>query len=258
VTIAPPEVDRPDGRAEVIAMGCGGIEHSAVLVSLRAADDLNEVAREWSTVGIDELAGADPWRTFRWYLGQKHYSGTYWSSTVGSSVIYESRLELARLLFADFDPTVRHIVAQPFLLRATVGQKARKHIPDYLLLTDTGPVIMDVKPARRLADPKVKFTFAWTREIVEARGWRYEVATEPPGVELENVQFLSGYRRNWLFPTQLLVQVRACNLNGGSLDDAFNCLPTEPDELVRSAVLHLLWRQELATSPRKTLPGLWP
>jgi hypothetical protein len=36
-------------------------------------------------------------------------------------VIYESRLELARLLFADFDESVRHIVAQPFLLKAYVA-----------------------------------------------------------------------------------------------------------------------------------------
>ena len=30
--------------------------------------------------------------------------------------IYESPLEMARLLFADFDTRVRYIVAQPFLL----------------------------------------------------------------------------------------------------------------------------------------------
>lgn len=35
-------------------------------------------------------------------------------------VIYESRLELACLLFGDFDASVRHIVAQPFLLKAEV------------------------------------------------------------------------------------------------------------------------------------------
>ena len=97
---------------EVIAMGRDGIEPSTVLVSLRTADDLDEVAKEWAAVGTDELALAEPWRTFRWYLGQRHYSGTYWSSTVGVPVIYESRLELARLLFADFEPSVRHIDAR--------------------------------------------------------------------------------------------------------------------------------------------------
>jgi hypothetical protein len=52
-----------------------------------------------------------PWRTFRWYYGQQHYSGSYWASTMSAHVIYESRLELARLLMADFDTSVNHIVA---------------------------------------------------------------------------------------------------------------------------------------------------
>lgn len=46
-------------------------------------------------------------------MGQKHYSGSYWSSTQADHVIYESRLELARLLYADFDRDVTAIVAQP-------------------------------------------------------------------------------------------------------------------------------------------------
>ena len=50
--------------------------------------------------------------------GQAHYPGYYWSATAGGHVIYESRLELARLLLADFDPDVTAIAAQPFLLRA--------------------------------------------------------------------------------------------------------------------------------------------
>ena len=41
--------------------------------------------------------------------------GSDWSATEGSRVIYESRLELARLLFADFDRSVHRICAQPFL-----------------------------------------------------------------------------------------------------------------------------------------------
>lgn len=88
--------------------------------------------------------------------------GTYWSSTVDGHVIYESLLELARSLFAGFDARVRHIAAQPFLLRTSVDRKPCKHIPDYLVITDTGPVVVDVKPARRLADPKVASTFEWT------------------------------------------------------------------------------------------------
>ncbi len=218
---------------------------SSVSVSYRRPDDLSEVTQEWHAAGADELATAAPWRSFRWYRGQKHYSGTYWSSTVGGHVIYESRLELARLLFADFDAEVRHIVAQPFLLRARVDGKMRRHVPDYLLIEDSGPVVVDVKPAQRLADPKVVFTFGWTRQLVEERGWRFEVATESPAIELRNVRFLAGYRRGNLFSSTLLERVRAEIADGASLGHAFDCLPGETPAYVKSAVLHLLWRQEL-------------
>jgi hypothetical protein len=71
------------------------------------------------------------------------------------------------------------------------------------------------------------------------------VATEQQAVELANVRFLAGYRCDWLFCPQLLAQLRAQNLDGASLDDAFKCLPTEPSQRVKSAVLHLLWCHEL-------------
>jgi hypothetical protein len=92
-------------------------------------------------------------------------------------------------------------------------------------------------------------------QIVEARGWRYEVATEAVAVELENIRFLAGYRRDWLFHPQLLGQVRESDLDGSPLEDAFNCLPGEPIHHVKSAVLHLLWRQELLIDLSKPLSG---
>jgi len=67
-------------------------------------------------VSVSALLEAVPWRTFRWYFGQRHYSGTWWSATIRDHVIYESRLELSRLLLADFDPRVRRISAQPFMV----------------------------------------------------------------------------------------------------------------------------------------------
>lgn len=71
-----------------------------------------------------------PWRQFRWHRGQAHYSGLYWSATTGGHVAYESRLELARMLLADFAPQVRWIVAQPFLVEAVVAGQSRRHVPD--------------------------------------------------------------------------------------------------------------------------------
>ncbi|MFI6701705.1 TnsA-like heteromeric transposase endonuclease subunit [Streptomyces sp. NPDC050509] len=143
---------------------------------------------------------------------------------------------------------MRHIVAQPFLLKADADGKVRKHIPDCLLVTDDGPVVVDVKPRHRLGKPEVAFTFAWTREAVTSRGWQYEVWSEPDPHVLENVRFLAGYRHAWLFDPGLLATLRAADLDGRPLGDAFRLLPKCPRPLVKSAVLHLLWSEYVTTA----------
>lgn len=217
------------------------------VVSARSRDGKCVDGLSWMTVPIDLLGSATPWRTFRWRRGQRHYSGAYWSATMRDHVIYESRLELARLLFADFDPSVHRIVAQPFLMKTVVAGKVRKHIPDYLLITGQGPIVVDVKPRQRLRRPEVASTFDWTRRAVESRGWRYEVWSEPPEAELENIRFLAGYRRDWLFSPEILDELRRAGLDGVLLDEAVRCLPGWPELHVRAAVYHLLWAHDLRT-----------
>lgn len=103
----------------------------AAQLSRQHVGDGAEEIRPLDEVAVDDVVTSAPWRTFRWYGGQQHYSGTYWAATESDHVIYESRLELARLLFADFDVGVQRIAAQPFLLRCPVDGKERRHIPDY-------------------------------------------------------------------------------------------------------------------------------
>lgn len=215
----------------------------SVAVHFRCSVERSEIVCPWAAVDASALRSALPWRTFRWHHGQKHYSGTFWSATQNDHVIYESRLELSRLLFADFDVSVRRIVAQPFLLRAPVAGAVRRHIPDYMLFTGAEPIVVDVKPRHRVSKPENVFTFAWTKKAVESRGWRYEVWSEPPRAELENVRFLARYRRDWLFDHGLLDELRALDLDGATVGTALRALPAHPDTLVRSAVLHLLWQQ---------------
>lgn len=210
----------------------------------------------WKNTSSARLAAAAPWRVFRWYQGQRHYSGTYWSSTMRDHVIYESRLELSRLLFDDFDPSVRRILAQPFLLKAKVEGKIRKHIPDYLLISDDGPVVVDVKPRRQVDKPAVAFTFDWTRQLMEKRGWQYVVWSEPASAELENLRFLAGYRRDWLFDSSLLDALRAMGLDRRTLGGLEDGLPGREPEHVRSALFHLLWCGELLTDLSTPLSSL--
>lgn len=156
-------------------------------------------------------------------------------------------------MFADFDASVHHVVAQPSLLKADVAGSVRGHIPDYLLVTETGPLVVDVKPRHRATRPDNAFTFAWTRQVVESRGWRYEVWSEPPTVELENVRFLAGYRRDWLFDHELLAELRSADLDGATLAAACQARSKWPAALVRTAVLHLVWQQHFTVDLTRPL-----
>jgi hypothetical protein len=82
---------------------------------------------------------------------------------MGSHFISESRLELARLLLANFDPGVTAIAAQPFLLQARpAGRRALRHVPDFLLVhADEFVRVVNVKPADKLAEPRIAEALAW-------------------------------------------------------------------------------------------------
>ncbi|MGW7426145.1 hypothetical protein ACWGJB_40115 [Streptomyces sp. NPDC054813] len=54
-------------------------------------------------------------------------------------------------------------------MKATVNGKVRKHVPDFPLVTEQGPVVVDLKPLRRVAKAEVAFTFDWVRQAVELR-----------------------------------------------------------------------------------------
>jgi hypothetical protein len=190
------------------------------------------------------MADTKPLRTFRWYKGQPHYSGTYWSSTEATHVIYESRLELSRLLLADFDPTVSRIFAQPLMIRTKVDGRWRRHTPDYLLIAGGELRFVAVKPQRRLEDPTVVATFAWVREVVESNGLSFEVASEPPQPYFDNVRFLAGYRRESSISDEALATLRARSLAGISIGDVLRAA-TGPEPLTRAALLHMLWTHEL-------------
>lgn len=189
-----------------------------------------------------------PWRTFRSYDKQKHYSGTYWSSTVSDHVIYESRLELANLVIADFDFNVKRIAAQPFMLTATVNDRTRAHILDYLWGTDEQPIVVDVVRRERLAHDAVQLLCAWTRVIIESCGWTYQVVCEPDPIYLANVQFLAGYRRGWLVNQDVLGELRARieQIHSRSIAEVEASVSGYPHPLIRPALMHMLWCRQLA------------
>ncbi|WP_199236036.1 TnsA-like heteromeric transposase endonuclease subunit [Micromonospora sp. S4605] len=211
-------------------------------VRWRGADgSLSESAL--ARVVVEDVLAGMPVRDCRWYRGRRFYSGWYWSATMRRLVAYESRLELARIMLADFDAAVVGIAAQPFQLVGEDGSRVRRHVPDLLLLNDSGLVtVVDVKPARRVAEPDVAAMFAWTREVVAARGWAFEVWTGADRQVLANVTFLAGYRRRPVVNEALVpvaLELAAGQATVGGLEAALTSYA--PLEVARPVVLHLIW-----------------
>ncbi len=198
------------------------------------------------------VLSAVPWRTVRSRRGQRHLPGWYWSATTGGHVVYESRLELARLLLADFDIDVVGIAAQPFL----VQEGDRRHIPDFLLRRVDGSVlIVNVKPTERLSDERVADALAWAGRVFAGRGWEHEVWSGVDAQLLANVRFLAGYRRAALieavtraeavWPAGTVLSIAAAE---AALRDAGVADP-------RPVVLHQLWSGRLRVDLQRPLAG---
>jgi hypothetical protein len=207
--------------------------------------DSGTTVMPWSDADADAIAEGVPWRRFSSYLGQRNYPGLYWCATEANLVGYESLLERSRLLFADFDRSSKRVASQPFQITARVDGEQLERVPDYLVLTDTGPLVIDVTRRERLERPKYRHIFDLTRQVVESRGWQYELAHEPPRIEHTNIRFLSGYRRPWLFDEKILaeIQLRAESESEPSVS-GIAAGTSYPKHTALPALMHLLWRQD--------------
>jgi hypothetical protein len=229
---------------------------SSALVQLRHADGSTS-AIALDRTGIDQVAQCLPWRRFRSRRDQRHLPGSYWSSTMGAHVVYESQLELARLLLADFDPDVSGIWAQPMRLTAKFGSRTRVHVPDFLLVSPSGRVtLVNIKPARRVADPKVADQLAWPGELAGARGWDYEVWSGADAVLVDNVRFLAGYRRRFVVSTQQAQAAVDAVVDGEQLAEVERRLAAgAPAHAARLGLLAALWDGLLVTDLTRPLSG---
>ena len=209
---------------------------------------------------VDEVLAGLPVREFRWYRGRRHYSGWYWAATISGHVVYESRLELARILLADRDPGVVAIAAQPVWLAGLDDGRVRRHVPDLLLAHRGGGLtFVDVKAASRLADERVVAQFAWMRQVCDRFGFGFEVWSGVDPVVLENIRFLAGYRAAGLICGELLDEILAAVRGPVPLEEVERSVARGSDRgWVRPAVLHALWRGLLEADLTRPLDVLTP
>jgi hypothetical protein len=207
-------------------------------------------------VDAESVARGRPVRRARSYAGQRHYSGLFWSATTGGHVLYESRLELDRLLLADFDPDVEWLATQPMWLSGADGAKTRAHVPDLLTrLRAGGYLVTDVKPAEFAARPEVAQVFAWTGRACAERGWRYEVWSGDAPAVLDNLRFLAQGRRPEFLDPEALRAVRRVLADGMTFAEV-ECEAAKlgiARAAIRPALLAVLWAGEWSVDLRRPL-----
>ena len=183
----------------------GGPPADAV-VSLRMADG-GEASFPLRQVQGRQVIAAVPWRK-RAVPAARPTTRATSGRRPGGHVIYESRLELARLLLADFDRDVTAIAAQPFLLQARVAGRLAGMCRTSCWRTRTSRCWWSTssRPASsRTRGPPRRWPGrgGWSRR----HGWEYEIWSGADPVLLANVRFLAGYRRPGLLPETLLDDV---------------------------------------------------
>ena len=198
-------------------------------------------------VGIGQLYECSPVRTFRWHRGQQHFPGWYWSATERGHVMYESRLELLRLMIADFDADVVAIRSQPFRMAYTDSSgKRRRHVPDFaLVLSDQRLRIVNVKPADRLADAKVRESLDSAHAVLQACGFETEIWTGCDPQVATALRFIAGYRNAALFNDEEIRSAEKCLHGVMTIDEAEMRLRSQNIQHPRPLVLHFIWTQKL-------------
>ncbi|WP_083875137.1 TnsA-like heteromeric transposase endonuclease subunit [Arthrobacter nitrophenolicus] len=162
------------------------------------------VLSAWASLGLEH---ALPVRSFFSWPGKRNYEGSWWSSTTGSHVSFESLLERDFLMLADYDQDVVGIASQPFAVLWPKGTDGgRGHVPDFFVrLRDGGGRVVDVRHRDHLEAGSCQF--ALTRALCDEAGWEYEVFSGIPEPRSSNLRWLSGYRFQRYAPAGTVVPV---------------------------------------------------
>ena len=138
---------------------------------------------------------AKPVRSFHWAKGAAHFPGSWWSSTTGDHVGFESWLKRNHVMLMDFDPDVTGFASQPFWLHwLDQGGRPRRHAPDFFARrADGGGVVVDVRPDDRIPAKDAE-VFRITALACAQAGWDFRRAGTIDPVVRANVRWLSRYR----------------------------------------------------------------
>ncbi len=135
-----------------------------------------------------------PVREFASFPGQSHFPGSWWFSSSGGHVGFESWLERDVVMSLDADPRVTAVASQPFWLSWPDGERLVRHAPDFFVRRrDGSAVVIDVRADDRVEDSDAAKFAATARACMQA-GWQYRRIGALDPVLAANLRWLAGYR----------------------------------------------------------------
>ncbi|MFF8971900.1 TnsA-like heteromeric transposase endonuclease subunit [Streptomyces sp. NPDC014995] len=190
-----------------------------------------------------DIGRSIPVRRFTWRTNQFHRPGLEYVMATDRHHGFESHEEECLLLVADFAAGLLEALSQPFRLKFIAEGRKIEHTPDFLLVTDSGLFLIDVRPAGRItAEDALKF--AASAEAALSAGWRYGVVVGWRQHVLANVDALSAERRPLPDVLGIQAQLQETAAQGlmsyGELVERC-CLPA----IGRAHAIHLLWSRNL-------------
>jgi hypothetical protein len=224
-------------------------DRTCVLLRLDGTTRNCDVSGDLALLAVEQ---AVPIRRFFAWLGKRNYEGLWWSSTVRAHVPFESLLEREYLMWADFEPDIVAVAAQPLALlwpRGTTGSKS--HVPDFFVRFSNGDGrLVDVRHPHRVDQAAAQFNL--TRDVCAEVGWDYEVFTGLDPLIEQNVRWLAGYRQDRCAPADdAFTAITSCFAHPLQLGHGVHRVARSTGaskDLVLANVLHLLWRRQLTAN----------
>ncbi|MCX5112845.1 TnsA-like heteromeric transposase endonuclease subunit [Streptomyces sp. NBC_00378] len=201
------------------------------------------ITRPVRDLDMMDLRRSVPVRRFTWRTDQFHRPGLEYLMATDRHHGFESHEEERLLLVADFAAGLVEALCQPFRLRFLSGGKSIQHTPDFLLVTESGLFLIDVRPADRIK-PQDALKFAATAEAALSAGWQYGVVAGWRRHVWTNVDALSAERRPTPDVLGIQDQLRQVAAQGplpfGELVEQCR-IPA----IARAHAIHLLWHRHL-------------
>jgi hypothetical protein len=176
--------------------------------------------------------------------------GKFPSLKMGRMIAFESLLERDFVYLLDYTAEVTWFEEQPFRLEYHKDGEIRHYTPDFHVTEDGAQVLVECKP-ERFEDTEInQHKFSIARRWCKQQGWRFRVVTEQirMGFRLQNIQLLTGYARQAIFPIwreRIYALLRDAQepLSIGDLASAIS-----PDESDRGmdCILHMAFHHQLS------------